>query len=90
MKVGYFSSGNLGYECLMHLDKIPELIFTDRKSTEIQRFAESHGIPIFIGKPDKKLATEFLNDFEIDIILSVNYIFLLTKKIIKIGFISSH
>jgi methionyl-tRNA formyltransferase len=93
MKFGYFSSGNLGYECLIHLDKIPELIFTDRKSTEIQRFAESHEIPIFIGKPDKKLATEFLNDFEIDIILSINYIFLLTKEIFnypKNGSINLH
>jgi methionyl-tRNA formyltransferase len=93
MKFGYFSSGNLGYECLIHLDKMPELIFTDRKSTEIQRFAESHEIPIFVGKPDKKLAKEFLNDFEIDIILSVNYIFLLTKEIFnypKNGSINLH
>lgn len=93
MKFGYFSSGNLGYECLIHLDKIPELIFTDKKSTEIQRFAESHEIPIFVGKPDKKLAKEFLNDFEIDIILSVNYIFLLIKEIFnypKNGSINLH
>ena len=93
MKFGYFSSGSLGYECLIHLDKIPELIFTDRKSTEIKSFAESHEIPIFIGKPDKKLAKEFLKDFEIDIILSVNYIFLLTKEIFnypKNGSINLH
>lgn len=93
MKFGYFSSGNLGYECLMHLDKIPELIFTDRKSREIQRFAQYHGIPFFVGKPDNILAKEFLNDFELDVILSVNYIFLLTKEIFnypKNGSINLH
>lgn len=84
MKLGVLASGKLGYEVLLHLlNRIrPHFIATDRKSQLILELAMKNGIPIFVGNPrDGRLSTVSCK-YEIDLILSINYLFLVEKDAI--------
>lgn len=93
MRVGYFSSGILGFESLIRLKIKPKIIFTDNKSLDLQQFAKSYNIPIYVGKPNTEQAEQLLNKVKLDLIISVNYIFILRENIFKfptLGSINLH
>jgi methionyl-tRNA formyltransferase len=84
-KFAILASGNLGYECILHIIKSfsIEFIFTDKNSVEIIEFAKLFRLPIFIGNPRNGNSSEFLKDRSVDYILSINYLFIIEKDIIN-------
>src|SRR5687767_8158398 len=98
MHIGILASGQLGYLCLhsLFMSDIPiSFLFTDKSSAEIVAFARSQNIPLFVGNPRKETASAFLNEItnRADLIVSINYIFLLGSDIIsfpKCGCINIH
>ena len=85
MKVGFFASGNLGYHCLEQVfsKANPIFIFTDHKSTEIIKFSKNNDIPFFVGNPRNKEAEKFIKTFKIEVLFSINYLFLLDHHILN-------
>lgn len=81
-------SGNLGFIALNYLVNKTniEIIFTDTKSTDISNLAKELKIPCFIGNPRKSvdLVNNFVSNKSIDILLSVNYLFIIEENIIQL------
>lgn len=81
-------SGNLGLIVLTYLIKKVnvEIIFTDTKSKEIINLAEELKIPCFIGNPRKSTnqVNNFIKNVTVDILLSVNYLFIIEENIIQL------
>lgn len=84
LRLGILASGELGRICLQELIKSQHInfVFTDSKSTEVIELAKHHSIPCFVGKPVGK-AKEFLKEFVTDVILSVNYLFIVDDEILS-------
>lgn len=84
LRLGILSSGFLGFETLKKMKLKNEIIFvfTDSNSKAIIDFCVAESIPLFKGNPRNKKATEFINRFEVDVICSVNYLFLIEDNII--------
>lgn len=85
LKIGILCSGNLGFEVLKKMERAYQIqcLFTDMKSTEIIAFSEQKKIPCFTGNPRKKRGYKFLKDFNVDVLVSVNYLFLIEEDIIE-------
>ncbi len=86
MKLGVLVSGNLGLELLNHLVKLHEINFvmTDRNSINIIEFCANSKIDTFIGNPRNKSISEFISNKKIDILISVNYLFLVERNLISL------
>lgn len=86
MNLGILASGNLGHVALQHLYKnyIIEYVLTDSKSNSIINFCNQKGIPHFTGNPRNGKALNFCIRFKIDILISVNYLFIIEKDLIKL------
>lgn len=87
MDICLLVSGNLGFQILQHVSSLEDSIkavFTDSKSEEIIAFCLTNSIPTFIGNPRKSRASLFIKDLECDVLLSVNYLFLIEEDIIKL------
>lgn len=84
MKKGILTSGELGFKLLDYLSK-REIIFvmTDSKSTKIINYCKKKNIPFFKGNPNTIKAKEFYKTKKIDILISLNYIFLIDKNLIN-------
>jgi methionyl-tRNA formyltransferase len=85
LQIGFLVSGGLGYSTLKSLkDKIkPAFVFTDKKSVQIQEYCLERNIPIFIGNPRGGKSVEFLENKNIDILLSINYLFLVESDLLS-------
>lgn len=86
LKFGILCSGKLGFEVLKQI--IPNynvsFILTENNSKEIISLANKKNIPLFSGNPRKNdTGYEFIKNYNIDIIASINYLFLIDKKIIE-------
>lgn len=93
MKIGFFISGELGFSTLIKTGLDPQVIFTDKNSLEIINYCGIHEIPIFIGNPRNKEATNLIRKFNLDVVFSINYIFLLSKELFslpRLGVINFH
>ncbi len=80
------ASGGLGYACLEHLlhqGHQVKSVFTNKASTEIIELAQSKKWPLYIGNPRKEAAKEFIERLKTDLILSINYLFLIPERLIK-------
>lgn len=86
MKQGLLCSGMLGYSALEHLQKNRHVSFvcTDTASVDIQQFCEQHQMSVFTGNPRNGRIDAFLEDKEIDLLLSVNYLFIIEPKLIRL------
>ncbi|MGR3811426.1 methionyl-tRNA formyltransferase [Jiulongibacter sp. NS-SX5] len=92
MKLGVLVSGNLGFEVLKFIYPIHRIVcvFTDSKSTGIVSWTNKRNIPCFVGNPRNGKAKQFLDSInaefanEIEVLVSVNYLFLLEKDMIEI------
>ena len=86
MKVGFLGSGSLGAKVLEFVkNEFPiEFILTDSKSSEVIKSGTEEGIPLFKGNPRKGDIDDFLKDKKPEVIFSVNYIFLIDKRIIQL------
>lgn len=81
-------SGDLGLEILENLyeniDVRLHSVFTDKKSEKIIDFCNKMRIPVFIGNPRNGKAQFFIKETEKpDILLSVNYLFLIERDLIE-------
>ena len=85
MNLGVLCSGNLGLQVLKQLaaEYHIEFVFTDSGTTGVIEYCESQGFPIFIGNPRKKNYREFLSSKSCDVILSINYLFIIEKELIN-------
>jgi len=85
MRLGLLVSGNLGHIVLNFLDANYPVIFvmTDKNSERIIEFCKNKKIKYFIGNPRGGRCTTFIQNFEIDVLISVNYLFLIDNDLIS-------
>lgn len=86
MKIGILTSGILGYTVLKQLfqDYDIAFVFTDKGSEEIIHFTTQEGIDTFIGNPRRKSAENFISDKKVDILISINYLFIIEDDLINL------
>mgnify|MGYP000987242047 CR=1 FL=1 len=85
-------SGNLGFNILSNLynELKIKFVFTDNKSTDIINFCKENNILLFKGNPRNGKANEFIANNKlatkkVDVIISVNYLFIIDKQIIDLA-----
>lgn len=85
MKIGVLSSGNLGKHTLEEIILNFNVVFvlTDSNSQGILTLCEENKIPYFKGNPRNSKGYDFIKTIEVDIIVSINYLFLIEKDIIQ-------
>ncbi|MEM9897622.1 MAG: methionyl-tRNA formyltransferase [Bacteroidota bacterium] len=82
--LGVLCSGGLGYQTLQKILAAYEVrfILTDKKSTEIIALAQEVQIPYYAGNPRKGRGFNAIKAIEVDVIASINYLFLIEEDII--------
>ena len=85
MKIGVLASGNLGLDVLRKINSDYDIsfVFTDNSSNDILKLCKENKIPFFVGNPRKGIGYNFIKNICVDIIVSVNYLFLIEKDIIQ-------
>lgn len=78
-------SGGLGFDMLLYIFKRSHIaaILTDHSSDAIINFAKKENIPFFIGNPRKGKAKKLVENQPIDLLLSINYLFIVESDIIN-------
>ena len=86
MKLGLLASGNLGYSVFKHLITKNEVSFvmTDKNSLEIIDLCKDHNYPIFTGNPRNGNSEEFIKGKNIEVLISINYLFLIEEDLINL------
>ena len=95
MKIALLVSGGLGLRVFDFLKNKVNIIaiLTDRNSEGIIAQADKEGIACFIGNPRNGKAQNFINGKEVDLLLSINYLFLIEQDLIawpKLGAVNFH
>lgn len=88
MNLGVLVSGNLGLTALKHLFENYKVkyVLTDSKSNTIIDFCIQNKIEFFVGNPRNGKALDFCRKKEqIDILVSVNYLFIIEKDLIELS-----
>ena len=88
MTITLLASGGLGLRCLSQLiDRryLIRFVFTDYRSDEIIEYCQRQCIPHFVGNPRNGKAVAILDQAQCDVLLSVNYLFIVDQEIIKLG-----
>lgn len=82
---GIFVSGALGLDCLKSVYQKHNIIFvfTDKKSADIISFCKELRLPFFSGNPRGGLGSDFVKGMNVDIILSINYLFIIEPDLIS-------
>lgn len=85
IQTGVLASGKLGFDCLKFLFSKVELAFvlTNRGSEEIVEWSREHSVSCFAGNPRNGKAKEFIKEKPVDLILSVNYLYLVEEDILS-------
>ena len=85
LTLGVLCSGGLGYSMLTDLDanRQLEFVMTDGKSKDIVAYCNYRKIPCFVGNPRGGKGYEFVKGLSVDIIASINYLFLIENDIIS-------
>jgi methionyl-tRNA formyltransferase len=86
MKVGLLCSGNLGYAALKYIQEFYELCFvcTDKGSNSIKELCSTDGILCYVGNPRGGRVLTFIDGIEIDVLVSINYLFLIEEDLISL------
>jgi methionyl-tRNA formyltransferase len=84
-KISLLISGKLGFDLLIYLFDFTDIEFiaTDKNSLEIIDFAKVKNVPLFIGNPRNGKLACFINELKGDLLLSINYLFLVEEDLIK-------
>ena len=84
MKIGVLASGSLGRYTFEKILLKFEVVFvlTDANSFDILTLCRKNKIPCFKGNPRKGKGYNFIKNIQVDIIISVNYLFLIDNDII--------
>ena len=85
MKIGILASGNLGLTTiqLLFVSYRIKFILTDSSSYSVIQYAEKNGIPLFKGNPRNGKTKLFLSNHPCEVIISINYLFLIESDIIS-------
>ena len=83
--LGVLCSGGIGFDTLVKIHKEYQIkfILTDNKSIEIIQFSKEQEIPLFIGNPRNGTGYQFIKNISVDVITSINYLFLIANDIIS-------
>ncbi len=87
MKIAILASGGLGLSCIqfLHLSQSIEFIATDNYSFPIIEYATKNQIPLFKGNPRNGKLYNFAFSYKIDVLFSINYLFIIEKDIINLA-----
>jgi methionyl-tRNA formyltransferase len=85
LSIGILASGHLGFETLQKIvaNYKVKFVFTDSKSTTIIDFCKQQNIALFKGNPRHGKANNFIKKQSVDVIASINYLFLIEDDIIN-------
>ena len=85
LTLGVLCSGGLGLDTLSKIVKnhTVQFILTDSNSDAIIEFATKNNIPFYAGNPRKGKGFNFIKEFSVDVIISINYLFLIDEDIIN-------
>ena len=85
LKLGVLCSGELGLNTLVKIirDHLVSFVMTDKKSINIIELCRKNDIPNFTGNPRKGKGFSFIKNFDVDLIVSINYLFLIEDDIIN-------
>lgn len=86
LKIGILASGGLGLKAVKHLNQSQhELIcvLTDKGSSEIIAYCEYENIPFSAGNPRNGIGYSFIKNFQIEVLASINYLFLIESDLIQ-------
>lgn len=85
LELGILASGGLGYETLSKIYKDYSIAFvlTDSNSESTISFCKTNKISCFKGSPRNGLGKEFIKSKPVDILISINYLFLIEDDIIS-------
>ncbi len=86
LKIALLASGKIGFIAFEKLIKEYEisLVMTDRSSTDIINLSVEKKYPLFIGNPRGQKSFDLIKDKTVDILLSVNYLFIIEKDLINL------
>lgn len=85
MKLGILTSGSLGRNILGKIIPYYDVSFvlTDTNSISIIDFCKNHNIPFFKGNPRNGKAYQFIKNIQVDVLISINFLFLIKADIIN-------
>ena len=85
MKVGLLASGSLGMNTLIKIINDFNVVFvlTNSNAQGVISVCKENKIPFFKGNPRNGLGYNFMENIGVDVIVSVNYLFLIEKDIIQ-------
>ena len=85
MKLGILTSGSLGRDTLGKIIPYYDVSFvlTDTNSINIIDFCKNHNIPFFKGNPRNGKAYQFIKNIQVDVLISINFLFLIKSDIIN-------
>ena len=85
LTLGVLCSGGLGIDTLAKIAKehSVKFVLTDSASQEIIDFSTKNQIPFYAGNPRKNIGYHFIKNISVDVIASINYLFLIEKDIIN-------
>lgn len=84
LTLGVLCSGRLGLDTLSKIAKehIIHFVLTDSNSIGIIDFVTKNSIPFYAGNPREGKGYRFIKNFNVDVIASINYLFLIKEDII--------
>lgn len=79
-------SGGLGLKALQHVIALNNIVavMTDKNSVAIIEYCHQENIPFYAGNPRNGKALPFLKSFQFDVLLSVNYLFIIGQELIRL------
>ncbi len=85
MKIAILASGGLGFKCLQFLNERYDIVcvFTDSASNSIINWAQENDKPVFKGNPRNGRCRDFFIKYDIDVVFSINYLFIIEKEMIS-------
>src|SRR5690606_10371774 len=83
MNIGILCSGSLGFALLQRIVDTQKVVcvFTDKASVKIIDYCNTRRLPMFIGNPRGNAGSDFIKSFCIDVLVSVNYLFLIERSV---------
>lgn len=84
-KVGVLVSGDLGFNTLSKMIDELNLLFvlTNNASKKIIDLCSIYNIPCYVGNPREGKGFKFIKNIEVDVIVSINYLFLIEQDVIN-------
>lgn len=85
MKLALLVSGGLGFQTLKKLHHAHSVVcvFTDSNSHEIIKYCKEYNLSFFKGNPRNGLGYSFIKNIHVDVLVSINYLFLIEADIIN-------